>query len=29
MAAGFYGYLSKPINTRELPEQVKQWLGGS
>lgn len=26
LAAGFNGYLSKPINTRELPGQVKQWL---
>jgi CheY-like chemotaxis protein len=26
MAAGFDGYLSKPINTRELPGLVKQWL---
>jgi CheY-like chemotaxis protein len=25
---GFDGYLSKPINTRELPDQVKQWLEG-
>ena len=25
---GFDGYLSKPINTRELPGQVKQWLEG-
>ena len=24
--AGFDGYLSKPINTRQLPIQVKQWL---
>lgn len=23
---GFDGYLSKPINTRELPGQVKRWL---
>ncbi|MEI6207906.1 MAG: response regulator [Desulfuromonadales bacterium] len=29
MAAGFYDYLSKPINTRELPELVKQWLDGN
>jgi CheY-like chemotaxis protein len=28
MAAGFDGYLSKPINTRELPDLVKQWLEG-
>lgn len=28
MAAGFDGYLSKPINTRELPGLVKQWLEG-
>jgi two-component system cell cycle response regulator DivK len=27
IAAGFDGYLSKPINTRELPGQVKKWLG--
>lgn len=27
MVAGFDGYLSKPINTRELPGLVKQWLG--
>jgi two-component system, cell cycle response regulator DivK len=26
MAAGFDGYLSKPINTRELPGLVKGWL---
>jgi CheY-like chemotaxis protein len=26
MAAGFDGYLSKPISTRELPNQVQQWL---
>lgn len=26
MAAGFNGYLSKPINTRELPGLVKRWL---
>ncbi|MDA8431157.1 MAG: response regulator [Geobacteraceae bacterium] len=26
MAAGFDGYLSKPISTRELPNLVKQWL---
>ena len=26
LAAGFDGYLSKPINTRELPVLVKQWL---
>lgn len=24
--AGFDGYLSKPINTRELPGMIKQWL---
>jgi CheY-like chemotaxis protein len=24
--AGFDGYLSKPISTRELPDQVKKWL---
>ncbi len=28
MAAGFNGYLSKPINTRELPGLVKGWLEG-
>jgi two-component system cell cycle response regulator DivK len=28
LAAGFDGYLSKPISTRELPGQVKLWLGG-
>jgi CheY-like chemotaxis protein len=26
MAAGFDGYLSKPISTRELPDLVKEWL---
>lgn len=26
LAAGFDGYLSKPINTRELPVLVKEWL---
>jgi CheY-like chemotaxis protein len=26
LAAGFDGYLSKPINTRELPNLIKQWL---
>ena len=26
LAAGFDGYLSKPVNTRQLPIQVKQWL---
>jgi CheY-like chemotaxis protein len=26
LAAGFDGYLSKPISTRELPVLVKQWL---
>jgi len=26
LAAGFDGYLSKPISTRELPRLVKQWL---
>jgi len=28
LAAGFDGYLSKPISTRELPGLVKQWLDG-
>ena len=28
LEAGFDGYLSKPINTRELPDQIKQWLDG-
>jgi two-component system, cell cycle response regulator DivK len=27
LAAGFDGYLAKPISTRELPNLVKQWLG--
>ena len=26
MAAGFNGYLAKPINTRELPAQIQYWL---
>ena len=26
LAAGFNGYLAKPINTRELPNLVQQWL---
>ena len=28
LAAGFNGYLSKPINTRELPGLVELWLNG-
>ena len=28
LAAGFYGYLSKPINTRELPDLVTHWIEG-
>jgi CheY-like chemotaxis protein len=28
IAAGFDGYLSKPISTRELPGLVEQWLNG-
>jgi CheY-like chemotaxis protein len=28
ISSGFNGYLSKPINTRELPRLVKQWLDG-
>ena len=28
LAAGFDGYLSKPINTRELPALVELWLKG-
>ena len=28
MAAGFDGYLAKPISTRELPELIKCWLSG-
>jgi two-component system, cell cycle response regulator DivK len=27
LAAGFDGYISKPINTRELPLLVNKWLG--
>jgi CheY-like chemotaxis protein len=26
LAAGFNGYLAKPINTRKLPDLIKQWL---
>ena len=26
LAAGFDGYLSKPISTRDLPDLVKSWL---
>ena len=26
MSAGFDGYLSKPINTRELPDLISRWL---
>lgn len=26
LAAGFDGYLPKPINTRELPGLIKEWL---
>jgi CheY-like chemotaxis protein len=28
MAAGFDGYLSKPISTRELPGMINRWLEG-
>jgi two-component system, cell cycle response regulator DivK len=28
ITAGFNGYLSKPVNTRELPILIKQWLNG-
>lgn len=28
IAAGFEGYISKPINVREFPEQVKSYLKG-
>lgn len=28
MAAGFDEYISKPIDTRKLPETVKKWLEG-
>ena len=28
MAAGFNGYLSKPVNTRELPALIHRWIHG-
>jgi two-component system cell cycle response regulator DivK len=28
IAAGFEGYISKPINVRELPEQIRSYLKG-
>ena len=28
LAAGFDGYLAKPVNTRELPDLILQWLKG-
>jgi len=28
IAAGFEGYISKPVNVRELPEQVRSYLKG-
>jgi len=28
ISAGFEGYISKPVNVRELPEQVKSYLKG-
>ena len=28
LEAGFDGYLAKPVNTRELPGLVEQWLNG-
>jgi two-component system cell cycle response regulator DivK len=28
IAAGFEGYISKPVNVRELPEQVRSYLRG-
>jgi two-component system cell cycle response regulator DivK len=28
IAGGFDGYLSKPVNTRELPILIRQWLKG-